>query len=121
MAGPGSLRDPAVDGALHRMPALAAALEGLGPCADAPADDPPGHWFLLPASSLIHASVLAGLLAAPLRRPAVLAESAQGTAPVALLPATPSPTLCPGALQKDLAAVRPVGPQPPPSVPEVTP
>ncbi len=109
IAVPATLRDLAVDRALYRMPALAAALEWLGPGADAPADDPPAHWFLLPASSLIHASVLAGLLAAPLGRPAVLAESAEGTAPVALLPATPSATLCPVALEKDLAAGRPVG------------
>src|SRR5260370_33595164 len=111
MAGPGSLRDPAVDGALHRMPALAAALEGLGPCADAPADDPPGHWFLLPASSLIHASVLAGPLAPPLGRPAVPAESPQGTAPVALRPATPSAPLCPAAPDDDLAAGPPASPE----------
>jgi hypothetical protein len=98
------------------MPALSDALEWLGPGADAPADGRAARWFLLPASALIHASVLDGLLAAPPGRPAVLAESAEGIAPVALLPATPPATLWPNTLWpntlwKDLAAGRPVGPE----------
>jgi phosphatidylglycerophosphate synthase len=116
IAVPSTLRDPAVDRALRRMPALSDALEWLGPGADAPADGPAARWFLLPASALIHASVLDGLLAAPPGRPAVLAESAEGIAPVALLPATPPATLWPNTLWpntlwKDLAAGRPVGPE----------
>ena len=116
IAVPSTLRDPAVERALHRMPALADALEWLDPGVDAPVDGPPARWFLLPASALIHASVLEGLLAAPAGRPAVLAGSGGGTAPVALLPATPSATpwpngLWPNSLWKDLAAGRPVGPE----------
>jgi len=111
IAVPSTLRDPAVDRALRRMPALSDALEWLGPGADAPADGPAARWFLLPASALIHASVLDGLLAAPPGRPAVLAESAEGIAPVALLPATPPATLWPNPLWKDMAAGRPVGPE----------
>ncbi|MEX2224264.1 MAG: CDP-alcohol phosphatidyltransferase family protein, partial [Candidatus Rokuibacteriota bacterium] len=53
--------------------------------APAPAE-PSGRWLLLPASSLIHVSALAGLLARPTPRGAVLAPSAAGPAPVALLP-----------------------------------
>jgi len=111
IAVPSILRDPAVDRARERMPALAGAVEWLGPGADAPADGPVTRWFLLPASALIHSSVLEGLLAAPAGRPAVLAGSADGTAPVALLPATPPATLWPVALWKDLAEGRPVGPE----------
>ena len=113
IAVPSTLRDPAVERALHRMPALADALEWLDPGADAPADGPAARWFLLPASALIHASVLEGLLAAPAGRPAVLAGSDRGIAPVALLAATPpapSP-LWSNGLWKDLAAGRPVGPE----------
>jgi phosphatidylglycerophosphate synthase len=111
IAVPSTLRDPAVERALHRMPALADALEWLDPGADAPADGPAARWFLLPASALIHASGLEGLLAAPAGRPTVLAGSAGGTAPVALLPATAPATLWSNGLWKDLAAGRPVGPE----------
>lgn len=126
IAVPAILRDAAVERALDRMPALADVLEWLVPRADAPADGPSAGWLLLPASALIHASVLEGLLAAPPCRPAVLAGSTDGTAPVALLPATPpaapspialSPgtfwpeTFWPGAFWKDLSAGRPVGPE----------
>jgi phosphatidylglycerophosphate synthase len=116
IAVPSILRDPAVERALHRMPALADALEWLDPGIDAPVDGSAARWFLLPASALIHESVLEGLLAAPAGRPAVLAGSAGGTAPVALLPATlpatPWPSLLwSNGLWKDLAAGRPVGPE----------
>ena len=112
IAVPSTLRDPAVERALHRMPALADALEWLDPGADAPADGPAARWFLLPASALIHASGLEGLLAAADGRPAVLTGSAGGSAPVALLPATPWPSsLWSNGLWKDLAAGRPVGPE----------
>jgi phosphatidylglycerophosphate synthase len=116
IAVPSTLRDPAVERALHRMPALADALEWLDPGVDAPVDGPPARWFLLPASALIHASVLEGLLAAPAGRSAVLAGSAGGIAPVALLPASPPAApwpnaLWPSSLWKDLAAGRPVGPE----------
>jgi phosphatidylglycerophosphate synthase len=116
IAVPSTLRDPAVERALHRMPVLAEALEWLDPGADPPADGLAARWFLLPASALIHASGLEGLLAAADGRPAVLAGSAGGTAPVALLPATlpatPWPSLLwSNGLWKDLAAGRPVGPE----------
>jgi 1L-myo-inositol 1-phosphate cytidylyltransferase / CDP-L-myo-inositol myo-inositolphosphotransferase len=102
---PATLHDAAVDRELRRMPALAAALHWLTPGAEAPADGPV-RWLLLPASSLIHVSALEDLLAAPPGRPAVLAESADGSAPVALLSEPPPPTLW-----KDLAAGRAVGPE----------
>lgn len=103
IAVPTSLRDPAMERALRRMPALAAALYWLAPGAEAPRDEP-APWLLLPASSLIHVSALAGLLSAPPPAGAVLAPSAAGPAPVALVPAT-----LVAALWKDLAAGRPVG------------
>ena len=103
IAMPSTLRDAAVDRALRRMPALAAALHWLDPKAELPADGP-ARWLLLPASALIHVSALEGLLAAPPDRPAVLAESAAGAAPVALVPAPP-----PATLSTDLAGGRPVG------------
>jgi phosphatidylglycerophosphate synthase len=105
IAAPSILHDAAVDRALRRMPALAAALRWLAPGAEVPAKNP-ARWLLLPASALIHASALEGLLAAPADQPAVLAESVAGTAPVALVPA-----MLPAALWKDLAAGRPVGPE----------
>jgi phosphatidylglycerophosphate synthase len=105
IAVPSTLRDAAVDRALRRIPALAAALHWLGPGAEVPADGR-ARWLLLPASALIHVSALDGLRAAAPDRPAVLAESAAGAAPVALLPATP-----PAELSKDLAAGQPVGPE----------
>jgi 1L-myo-inositol 1-phosphate cytidylyltransferase / CDP-L-myo-inositol myo-inositolphosphotransferase len=119
IAVPTVLRDPAVDRALHRMPELASALEWLDGGQPVPADDPAARWLLLPASALIHATVLEDLLAAPAGRPVVLAASADGLAPVALLPAgAPAaaepaahwPTaLWPTALWKDAAAGRPIG------------
>ena len=119
IAVPTVLRDPAVDRALHRMPELASALEWLDAGQPGPVDDPAARWLLLPASALIHATVLEDLLAMPAGRPVVLAESADGLAPVALLPAgAPAaaepaahwPTaLWPTALWKDAAAGRPIG------------
>jgi phosphatidylglycerophosphate synthase len=103
IAVPSMLRDAEAERALRRMPALAAAVRWLTPGAPAPADEP-GAWLLLPASSLIHVSALAGLLAAPAPRGAVLAPSAGGPAPVALVPA---PLVA--ELWTDLAAGRPVG------------
>lgn len=103
IAVPAVLRDPAVDRALHRMPELASALEWLDAGQPVPADGPAARWLLLPASALIHATVLEDLLAAPAGRPVVLAESADGLAPVALLP-TDLP-----ALWKDAAAGQPIG------------
>ena len=103
IAVPAVLRDPAVDRALHRMPELASALEWVDAGQPVPADGPAARWLLLPASALIHATVLEDLLAAPAGRPVVLAESADGLAPVALLP-TDLP-----ALWKDAAAGRPIG------------
>jgi phosphatidylglycerophosphate synthase len=123
IAVPAVLRDAAVDRALHRMPELTSALEWLDAGQPVPADGPAARWLLLPASALIHATVLEDLLAAPAGRPVVLAESADGLAPVALLPTGPpadSPaapwptalwptTLWPTTLWKDAAAGRPIG------------
>lgn len=103
IAVPSTLRDAAMDRALRQMPALAAALDRLDPGATAPVDAP-ARWLLLPASALIHVSALEGLLAASPSRPAMLAESAGGAAPVALVPTPP-----PAALWKHLAAGRPAG------------
>src|SRR5690242_3968540 len=101
---PAVLRDAAVEGALRRMPALAAALRWLD-AGSAPPADGSARWLLLPASSLVHVRTLEGLLADPARRPAVLTGSTDGDAPVAVAPTPP-----PAALWSDLAAGRPVGP-----------
>ena len=69
------------------------------------------RWLLLPASALIHVSALEGLLAAPAARPAVLAASAGGTAPVALVPAPPAAALWPDRSGRTWPAGRPVGPE----------
>ena len=103
IAVPATLRDADVERALRRMPALAAAVRWLSPGDPAPVEEPT-PWLLLPASSLIHASALAGLLAAPAPRGAVLAPSGAGPTPVALVPA---PVVT--ELWKDLAAGRAVG------------
>jgi phosphatidylglycerophosphate synthase len=103
IAVPSPLRDAEVERALRRMPALTAAVRWLTPDRPAPAEEP-APWLLLPASSLIHVDALAGLLAAPAPRGAVLAPSAAGPAPVALVP-----TALVAARWKDLAAGRPVG------------
>jgi len=103
IAVPSTLRDAEVERALRRMPALAAAVRWLTPDSPAPAEEP-APWLLLPASSLVHVDALAGLLAAPAPRGAVLAPSAAGPAPVAL-----APTALVVARWKDLAAGRPVG------------
>jgi phosphatidylglycerophosphate synthase len=105
IAVPSRLRDAAVERALLRMPALAAAVHWLTPGVPVSAEER-APWLLLPASSLIHVSALAPLLAAPARRGAVLAPSAAGPAPVALVP----PPLV-AELWTDLAAGRPVGAQ----------
>jgi phosphatidylglycerophosphate synthase len=103
IAVPSTLHDAEAERALRRMPALAAAVRWLTPGAPAPAEEP-SAWLLLPASSLIHVSTLAGLLGAPAPRGAVLAPSAGGPAPVALVPA---PLVA--ELWKDLVAGQPVG------------
>jgi phosphatidylglycerophosphate synthase len=103
IAVPSALRDAEVERALRRMPALTAAVRWLTPDSPAPAEDP-APWLLLPASSLIHVDALAGLLAEPAPRGAVLAPSAAGPAPVAL-----APTALVAARWKDLAAGRPAG------------
>jgi phosphatidylglycerophosphate synthase len=130
IAVPAVLRGPAVDRALRRMPELASALEWLDAGQPGPVDGPAARWLLLPASALIHATVLEDLLATPAGRPVVLAESAHGLAPVVLLPTGPPaassadpalwptglwptglwPTgLWPTGLWKDAAAGRPIG------------
>jgi len=103
IAAPSTLRDAEVERALHRMPALAAAVRWLTPGAPAPAEER-DSWLLLPASSLIHVTALAGLLATPAPEGAVLAPSATGPAPVALVPAA-----LVIALWTDLVAGRAVG------------
>ena len=100
---PGSLRDPAVERALRRMPALAAAVRWLSSDAPAPPEES-GPWLLLPASSLVHVTALRPLLIGAAGRAVVLAPSAAGAAPVAL-----APTPLVRALWKDLAAGLPIG------------
>ena len=103
IAVPSTLRDAEVDRALRRMPALAGAVWWLTPGSPPPVEEP-APWLLLPASSLIHVSALAGLLAAPAPRGAVLAPPAAGSDPVALVPA---PLVV--EIWTDLAAGRPAG------------
>jgi phosphatidylglycerophosphate synthase len=103
IAVPSTLRDAEAERALRRMPALAATVHWLAPDAPAPAQEA-SAWLLLPASSLIHVSALSGLLSTPAPRGAVLAPSAGGPAPVALVPAR-----LVAELWTELAAGRPVG------------
>jgi phosphatidylglycerophosphate synthase len=105
IAVPSNLRSAAVERALARMPALAAAVRWLEPGSRPPAGPPDQPWLLVPAGSLVQARVLQELIA-PAAPPegAVLAASAAGPAPVAVLPRAAV-----GALWSRLAAGRPVG------------
>ena len=100
---PSALRDPAIERALRRMPALAAAVRWVAPGDAVPAENG-APWLLLPASSLLHTRALDGLLAPPRTRAACLKPSAAGPAPVALVP-----TAVIGSLWDALSAGRPVG------------
>ena len=106
IAVPANLRNTAVERALARLPALAAAVRWLEPGSRLPAGPPDQPWLLVPASSLMDARTLQGLMApgAP-PQGAVLATSAAGPAPVAVLPRATV-----GALWSRLAAGTPVGP-----------
>jgi len=102
-----SLRDPAVERALERLPAAAGAVRWLdpnvGPGADADSGDP---WLLIPAPIVVDPACLRALLdpAAPAGG-AVLANSRAGPAPVILAPAALVARLWP-----KLALGEPVGP-----------
>ena len=106
IAVPANLRNTAVERALARMPALAAAVRWLEPGSLLPAGPPDQPWLLVPAASLVQAPILQNLIApgAP-PQGAVLAASAAGHAPVAVLPRAAV-----GALWSRLAAGTPVGP-----------
>ena len=106
IAVPATLRDTAVERALARMPALAAAVRWLEPGSPLPAGPPDQPWLLIPAASLVHVRSLRNLIA-PAADPqgAMLAASAAGPAPVAVLPRATV-----GALWSRLAAGTPVGP-----------
>jgi phosphatidylglycerophosphate synthase len=106
IAVPANLRNAAVERALARMPALAAAVRWLEPGSQMPAGPPDQPWLLVPAASMVQACILRNLIA-PAARPqgAVLAASAAGPAPVAVLPRAAV-----GALWNRLAAGTPVGP-----------
>jgi phosphatidylglycerophosphate synthase len=105
IAVPSNLRSTAVERALTRMPALAAAVRWLEPGSRPPPSPPDQPWLLVPAASLVQAGVLQKLItpAAP-PEGAVLAASATGLAPVAVLPRAAV-----GALWSRLAAGAPVG------------
>lgn len=102
---PEALRDAAVNRALARMPALAAAVHWLD--ADRP-DPPPSDgepWLVVPVSAVVDAASLRGLLAPqPPAQGAVLAGSAAAGAPVVLAGANLA-----ARLWKDVAAGRPLG------------
>jgi phosphatidylglycerophosphate synthase len=106
IAVPANLRSTAVERALARMPALAAAVHWLEPGSRLPAGPPDQPWLLVPAASLVQVRILQNLIA-PAAPPqgAVLAASAAGPAPVAVLPRAAV-----GALWSRLAAGTPVGP-----------
>jgi phosphatidylglycerophosphate synthase len=105
IAVPSILRSAAVERALARIPGLATAVRWLEPGCRPPAGPADQPWLLVPATSLVQASVLQELItpAAP-REAAVLAASATGPAPVAVLPCAAV-----GALWSRLAAGTPVG------------
>jgi phosphatidylglycerophosphate synthase len=106
IAVPTNLRSTAVERALARMPALAAAVRWLDPGSRLPAGPPDQPWLLVPAASLVQARILQDLVA-PAAPPqgAVLAASAAGRAPVAVLPRAAV-----DALWSRLAAGTPAGP-----------
>jgi phosphatidylglycerophosphate synthase len=106
IAVPANLHNTAVERALARMPALAAAVRWLEPGSRLPAGPPDQPWLLVPAASLVQARILQNLIA-PAAPPqgAVLAASAAGSAPVAVLPRAAV-----DALWSRLAAGTPVGP-----------
>ncbi|HET8577105.1 MAG TPA: CDP-alcohol phosphatidyltransferase family protein [Methylomirabilota bacterium] len=104
---PEALRDTAVDRALGRMPALAAAVRWLDP--DRP-DTPPADgepWLFVPVSAVVDAVSLRALLTPePPAQGAALSGSAAASAPVVLAPANLA-----ARLWKDAAACRPLGPE----------
>jgi phosphatidylglycerophosphate synthase len=106
IAVPANLRNTAVERALARMPALAAAVRWLEPGSPLPAGPPDQPWLLVPAASLVQAPILQNLIT-PVAPPqgAVLAASAAGPAPVAVLPRAAV-----GVLWSRLVAGQPVGP-----------
>ncbi len=106
IAVPANLRNTAVERALARMPALAAAVCWLERGSLLPAGPPDQPWLLVPVASVVQARILQNLMA-PAAPPqgAVLAASAAGPAPVAVLPRAAV-----GALWSRLAAGTPVGP-----------
>lgn len=106
IAVPANLRNTAVERALARMPALAAAVRWLEPGSPLPAGPPDQPWLLVPAASLVQAPILQNLItpAAP-PQGAVLAASAAGPAPVAVLPRAAV-----GVLWSRLVAGTPAGP-----------
>jgi phosphatidylglycerophosphate synthase len=106
IAVPAALRDRAVERALTRMPALAAAVRWLEPGSRLPAGPPDQPWLLVPAASLVHSRVLQDLIeGATTSDRMIVTTSALDPAPVAVLPRA-----IVGALWSRLAAGSPVGP-----------
>ncbi len=105
IAVPSALRDDAVERALARMPALAAAIQWLDPARPEP--PPPGAalWLFVPVSAVVDAPSLRALLdPAPPPPGAILSGSAEAGAPVVLASAAVA-----SRLWKDAAEGRPLG------------
>ena len=106
IAVPAALRDRAVERALARMPALAAAVRWLEPGSRLPPGSPDQPWLLVPAGSLMHTRVLRDLIEGTATSDRVImTTSALDPAPMAVLPRA-----IVGALWSRLAAGSPVGP-----------
>jgi len=106
IAVPAALRDRAVERALARMPALAAAVRWLEPGSRLPPGSPDQPWLLVPAGSLMHTRVLRGLIEGTATSDRVIMTTSDlDPAPMAVLPRA-----IVGALWSRLAAGSPVGP-----------
>ena len=105
IAVPPALRDEAVERALARLPALAAAVHWLDPARPEPPFPDGEPWLFVPVSAVVDALSLRGLLTpAPPPQGTILAGSAAAGAPVVLASATFT-----ARLWKEAAEGRPLG------------
>ena len=105
IAAPLALRDEAVERALARMPALAAAIHWLDPARPEPPIPKDELWLFVPVSAVVDALSLRALLTpSPPPHGAILSGSAEAGAPVMLAAAT-----LVARLWKDAADGRPLG------------
>jgi phosphatidylglycerophosphate synthase len=104
IAMPLALRDEAVERALARVPALAAAIHWLDPAHPEPTPPDGERWLFVPVSAVVDALSLQALLTPTPPQGAILSGSAAAGAPVVLAPATVA-----ARLWKEAADGRPLG------------